>query len=92
MYLTSTNENAIVSANEKISSNCGLPNEYGTVSWDIVKKSVSSNLWFILMPPPDLWGNEVFFTQEQMMNGVDMTDIIQLPRNPNWFPPPPPIN
>ena len=86
IYLTSTNESAIIAAEAMISANCGLPNSLGTMSWDSPpRKAVNQNLWFICKPPVNGWGNAEQFTQAQMMSGVDMADIIEQQYNPEWF-------
>lgn len=88
MYLTSTNESAITAAAQKISQNCQLPNDSGTTSWQDPEKAFTMDLWFIRKPPAEGWGNTEIFTQEQMLDGVDLTDIVEMERNENWFPPP----
>jgi len=86
IYLTSTNELAIIAAEARISLNCGLVNAYGTTSWDgPPKKAVNEDLWFISKPPVSGWGNVEQFTQAQMMSGVNMTGIIEQERNSDWF-------
>jgi hypothetical protein len=85
IYLTSINQNAIIAAEAQISINCRLPNEYDTLRWDIPLKSVNEDLWFIIKPFVEGWGNSELFTQAQMMDNVDMTDIIESEYNDNWF-------
>lgn len=91
MYLTSTNETAIINAAIKIAENCHLPNDEGTQVWENPTKAFDQDLWFIAKPPEEGWGNIERFTQAEMMADVDLTDIIEKPRNNNWFPPPVPI-
>ncbi len=91
IYLTSTSEAAIIAADLKISQNCDLANEYGTVSWSKrpPEKAVNSDLWFFPKPPAEGWGNgNTFYTQAQMMEGVDLTDIVEMERDEDWFPEP----
>lgn len=87
-YLTSTNEAAINAAQNQISINCQLPNSHGTQHWDIATKAYGQDLWFIAKPPEQGWGNPgEHFTQEDMMSGVDMTNIIEQNFDSSWFPP-----
>lgn len=85
LFLTSNNEAAIIAANQKILENC---ESYGMMQWDIVAKAVNQDLWFI--HKPSINGRQYLersYTQEQMMSGIDMTDIVEEEYNPNWFPP-----
>lgn len=79
IYITSTNRSYIVSAEAKISSNCGFPSN-GTICWDVPTKAVNDNLWFIQKPTG--YNN---FTSEQMMSGVNLTGILEKEYNPDWF-------
>src|ERR1051326_1633248 len=88
LYLTSTIESAIISAQNQICSNCNLPNNDGTSGWDVPTKAINEDLWFIAKPPSEGWGNDERFTQEQMMSGIDLTNIVERERDPLWFPPP----
>ena len=81
IYLTSTNQQAIISAQARISANCNFPKD-GTVRWAVVQKAVDQDLWFMEKPMgyKDIIANT-------MLDGVDMTDIIEQAKNTAWFPP-----
>jgi len=80
-YLTSALQTAIVAAESQISLNCGFPDEKGTLRWDIPQQSVDGTIWFITEPE-----GYNSFTKEDMMQGVDLSQIISLERNEAWFP------
>lgn len=85
-YLTSNNEAAIIAIEHQISINCRLPNGCGTENWATVTKAINDDLWFIEKPSSDGWGNLIHYTQEGMMENVDLTDITELERDEAWFP------
>lgn len=90
IYFTSSNENAIIAAEAKISANCQFPNEYGTLRWSIVQKAINEDLWFFSKPHSDYTSYQYNFTIDEMLDGVDMTDITEQEKNQDWFPPDPP--
>lgn len=74
--LVSVKEDAIIAAESKISDNLGLPNN-GTERWAEVQKEDGFNLWHI--PKPPIGGrldHGEFFTQEKMLEGVVMDEIL----------------
>lgn len=79
-YLTSKNEKAVIEAEAMISSNCGFPNEYGTIKWADIQKAINEDLWFIEKPK-----GYNKFTPKQMMDSVDLSGIIESERDDNWF-------
>lgn len=83
IYLTSTNQQAIIDAQAKITANCNFPKN-GTVKWANVQKAVNQDLWFIEKPMGyrDIAANA-------MMTGVNMTGIIEMEKDAAWFPPDP---
>lgn len=81
IYLTSTNKQAIIDAEAKISRNCGFPNDSGTLCWDVPTKAINQTLWFI--ERPNSYNN---LTAEVMLNGVDMGEIEEAEFNSSWFP------
>jgi len=83
-YLTSSNQEAIVAAESKISLNCSFPNSKGTLRWAIPEQSVDGSIWFIPEPTNGYNG----FTKEQAMEGVDLSLITILDRDDAWFPEP----
>ncbi|CAB4213869.1 hypothetical protein UFOVP1454_4 [uncultured Caudovirales phage] len=80
----SANEVAIIALEAKISSNCRLPNDKGTVCWSSPPTKINNqDKWFIIKPDVDGWGE---YTQEQMLAGVDLTNIIETEIDPLWLP------
>ena len=81
IFYTSNNEAALIAAEAQICLNCGFPNGNGTDRWAIVTKAVNEDLWFFEKPTGY---NQ--FTQTQMIDGIDLTDITEQERNQDWFP------
>lgn len=86
IFLTSTNYNALVTAEEKISSNCGFPNEAGTLKWADISQAYEQEMWYFPKPPENGFENPgcIPLSQDQMMQDVDMTDIIEQEFDPSW--------
>lgn len=82
-YLVSTNEQAIIAAEAQIAANGELYISNGE-NWYNVLKAYNLDLW-IIQKPLAIGFNQ--FTQEQMMAGVDMSEIDTMPFNPAWYTP-----
>lgn len=87
LFLTSTNEAAIIAAEAQISANCGFPNGRGTERWAVPQKAINEDLWFIIKPSVNGYSDTVeAFTQEQTLAGVDLSGVTEQEVNPDWFP------
>jgi hypothetical protein len=98
--LYSTNRQAIVDAEAKISSNMGLPCHcnpprarcYYTVETKYNPVGLEQDIYFILYPSDTQFYDYDTKTIEaysvsDMMNGVDLTDISDGETDSTWFPP-----
>lgn len=72
--------NQVVSANQQIELNCGIPNAH-TECWDLPKKANNQDFWFIAKPSEIGWNG---YTQAQMMQ--DVVDVVEMNSEDSWFP------
>ena len=82
IYLTSTTEAPILTAESIINSNCGFPNDKGTMRWAVPQQSADKTIWFIPKPPIEGY-NLGEFTQAQMMQNVNLSNIVEQEYNTN---------
>lgn len=86
IYFTGTEE-AVVTANAQINSNCGFPDSC-TEGWATPQQAYEQDFWFILMPPPDGYTTKCgSWTQEEMIS--DVTGVEEQQAESNWWPPNP---
>lgn len=87
LYYTGTQENVQKALNQ-INKNCNFPTA-GVKTWDTPMEAYQQNFWFIKMPPPQGYKNEIVsYTQEQMILGV--VEVTEHEFSKSWLPPTPP--
>jgi hypothetical protein len=76
----------VTAANSQIDDNCGFPNG-DTQTWSVPQQAYEQDFWFILQPPPEGYKDKIgYWTQEQMISGVENVELQQ--SNSSWWPNP----
>lgn len=85
LFFTSSDKSLLDSLQDKISMNCGFPNENGTEKWADVLKAYGIDLYYFPKPNENGYQSPTgLITYDEMMAGTDLTGIETEEYNPAW--------